>query len=161
MNTLTDLLKELSKISKVEGLRLRSWAHGEVFLSSYTKDKIVCKNLGGEIFEYDENGKIHPAGMTVLYPWEGDWQKFLKKAYEDWDMQNLKDGEICLVKREYLAPWILAVYSYRLDGKIYAKTGKENETFEWCISWLGNKDYLGRESFPDWIDPGVEEMKES
>ena len=154
--TLSNLIQDLIRLGEMQPGRTRiySLAYGPVLLESVNSMSIVVRLRTGEQIQHDNNGRLSPDGVTILYPEQGkDWANYYKELVKSGYDKKLKAGEVCLVKSEYSNPWKLAVFSRLSDSGYIGKTGIDEETFMSAISWEENKLLLGRCQFPEgyWI----------
>ena len=146
------VLEAYNKIKPLTETKIYSRLQGYINVSLDYKGKII-RDISSANVMYNRFGKVFDSGECLLFPDDecSSWEKFIKKVIIEEHEKELTPGCICLVKKKYTDPWVLAIYNQKLNNNYYqAKIGKEFEEFEDCISFENNKEYLGRESFPSW-----------
>lgn len=153
-HTLISVIKEIAKYKDLKDVTLVSLAHGPVILISCENDSILVKNsLKEETYCFDNMGRLFETGTCLLYPPREfkTWTEFKKACVDDYYNSFLRSGDVCLVKKDDMSEWSLAIYQGKWDQGFSAKQGKDPETFKFCIPYTKNEGMLGRVLFPDWM----------
>jgi hypothetical protein len=149
-----EALEILNKVRPLTETKIYSRLQGFIKVALNYRGCVIEEPVNHVV--YNKFGKVFEKGECLLFPDDkcSSWEDFVKKLIMEEHEKELTTGCICLVKRIYTDPWILAVYNKKLDNSILyqAKVGKDYEAFQFCISFENNKEYLGRESFPDWYE---------
>jgi len=147
--TLNQLLTKI--LPYIPEKKVKSLAHGMVEILKCNKDdgKIVVKDIDGNPYEYDEEGRLSRHGQTLLFPNHSSiqnwftYEKYIIRQYNT----NLSPGDICLVKSGDSSDWILAIY----EGPGKARISREIRSWYSLMRYRGNEDYLGRAIIPEWM----------
>lgn len=148
-----EALEKLNKIKPLIETTIYSRLQGYINVSLDYKGRII-KDTSINSVMYNRFGKVFDSGECLLFPDDKgtNWNDFIKELIVKEHEKELKQGCVCLVKKQPSDPWVLAIYHQKLDNNYYqAKVGKEFEEFQHCIAFESNKEYLGRESFPSWL----------
>lgn len=147
------ILEAYNKIRPLTETTIYSRLQGYINVSLDYKGRIIRDTSTNSVM-YNRFGKVFDSGECLLFPDDkcSDWNDFIKDQIRKEHEKELKQGCVCLVKKQPSDPWVLAIYHQKLDNNYYqAKVGKEFEMFQHCIAFESNKEYLGRESFPSWF----------
>ena len=153
--TITRILSEVSRFSPQKGRIIYSIAFGPVKLLDFNANNIIVQLETGETVIHDLYGRLNQKGQTLLYPEQNKgWEDFYKESIINFSDSKLRQGEVCLAKKEYTSPWFLAVYKGRRENSYIIQTSLDPEETEYAISWEDNKPLLGRCNFPEWFYDG-------
>jgi len=145
-----EALEYYNKIKPLTETKIYSRLQGYININLNYKGRIIEEPTNK--IQYNRFGKVFDSGECLLFPDDkcSNWEDFIKNLVMEEHEKELTSGCICLVKKKQTDPWTLALYDKKVTNSYQAKIGKEYESFWFCISFENNKEYLGRESFPDW-----------
>jgi len=144
-------LETYNKFRPLTQTKIYSRLQGYINVTLNYNGKIITETTNN--VNYNMYGKVFEGGECLLFPDDkcNGWKEFIKNLVIKEHEKELKQGNVCLVKRNYADPWVLAIYNQKVDKDYQAKVGKDYEFFKYCISFENNKEFLGRESFPEWL----------